>query len=132
MALGAGRALPHRSRPSRAAQRVMRQLVCDPRSEPYSTAVVARRLWARLVRSRHTGARRRPDVPALAWIPASAATTAIAGILGGGLIAWNAAFFAQYRLGYISRTMPITFEQLTLGKLAILKDLMNRFWALIQ
>jgi hypothetical protein len=58
--------------------------------------------------------------------------SAIAGILGGGLIAWNAAFFAQYRLGYISRVMPISFEQLTLGKLAMLKDLMNRFWALIQ
>lgn len=57
---------------------------------------------------------------------------AITGILGAGLIAWNAVFFAQYRLGYIDRFLPITFEQLTLGKLFVLKDLVNRFWAMIR
>ncbi|MBN1568493.1 MAG: hypothetical protein JXA73_11660 [Acidobacteria bacterium] len=57
---------------------------------------------------------------------------AFAGILGSGLIAWNAVFFAQYRLGYISKYLPITFEQLIPGKLVVLKDLMNRFWAMIR
>lgn len=47
-------------------------------------------------------------------------------LVGGGLIAWNALFFAQYRLGYIPMSAPATLEQLTLGKLTMLADLWQR------
>jgi hypothetical protein len=47
-------------------------------------------------------------------------------LIGGGLIVWNALFFAQYRLGYISMSAPITLEQFTLGKLTMLADLWQR------
>jgi hypothetical protein len=47
------------------------------------------------------------------------------GILSCSLIIWNALFFAQYRLGYISMMKPITFYELTLGKFSMLKDIGN-------
>jgi len=47
-------------------------------------------------------------------------------ILSGLFIAWNALFFAQYRLGYISRSGAITFYELTLGKFDMLTDLWRR------
>jgi hypothetical protein len=48
-----------------------------------------------------------------------------------GLIAWNALFFAQYRLGYISKMHAITFQQLTLGKLLMLRDMIGHIRALL-
>jgi hypothetical protein len=59
------------------------------------------------------------------WTAARGARTTI-GVLGSALIAWNALFFIQYRLGYIPRFKPITFEELTLGKLSMLQDLAHR------
>ncbi len=42
------------------------------------------------------------------------------------LLVWNAIFFAQYRLGYIPRGGPITLEQMTAGKIWMLRDLAQR------
>lgn len=50
----------------------------------------------------------------------------LAGILACSLIVWNALFFAQYRLGYISRHSAITLNQLILGKFVMLWDMANR------
>jgi hypothetical protein len=54
------------------------------------------------------------------------------GILSCCLILWNAMFFAQYRLGYISQSTAITFKQLTIGKLFMLKDMANHFQKLLR
>ncbi len=56
----------------------------------------------------------------------------VAGILACILIVWNAMFFAQYRLGYISKYAAITPRQLTLGKLSMLLDIANRLQELIR
>ena len=56
----------------------------------------------------------------------------VAGILGCSLVAWNALFFVQYRLGYIPKNETITFSQLTLGKFTMLLDIANRIRAVIR
>ena len=50
----------------------------------------------------------------------------VAGILAVSLIVWNALFFAQYRLGYISKYAAISFHELILGKFTMLLDMANR------
>jgi len=50
----------------------------------------------------------------------------VAWALGVGLIAWNALFVVQYRLGFISMSGPYTLGQLTLGKLEMLTELWRR------
>jgi hypothetical protein len=60
----------------------------------------------------------------------SAQTAAV--ILSSSLIAWNALFFVQYRLRYISMRGAITFNQLTLGKLAMLKDIVRHIQAMLR
>jgi hypothetical protein len=52
-------------------------------------------------------------------------------ILAGCILVWNAAFFAQYRFGYISMTEPVTLSQMTLGKIYMLKDFWQHLKALI-
>ncbi len=47
-------------------------------------------------------------------------------VTGLGLVFWNALFFLQYRLGYISHGGPYTLRQLTVGKLEMLLDLARR------
>jgi len=54
------------------------------------------------------------------------------GILSCCLILWNAVFFAQYRLGYIQQNTAITFKQLTIGKLFMLKDMASHFQKLLR
>jgi hypothetical protein len=53
-------------------------------------------------------------------------------LLAAGFILWNALFFAQYRFGYISKTEPITFRELTVGKFAMLKDLPSRLYGMLR
>ena len=53
-------------------------------------------------------------------------------VLACVLILWNALFFAQYRLGYISKNKAITVNELVLGKFAMLKDLAGRIPDLVR
>jgi hypothetical protein len=59
------------------------------------------------------------------WVAEHGVLT-ITSALSCGLIAWNALFFMQYRFGYISKFAPISFSQLTVGKIAMLKDIAAR------
>lgn len=65
------------------------------------------------------------------WMAKRRALPAV-GLLGAAFIAWNALFFLQYRFGYIPKLGPITFYQLTLGKVAMLQDLPSRLIGMIQ
>jgi hypothetical protein len=56
----------------------------------------------------------------------------MAGILACSLILWNALFFAQYRLGYISKYSAITLNQLTLGKFSMLLDIAHRIQTMMR
>jgi hypothetical protein len=56
---------------------------------------------------------------------------ALVGMVSISLVVWNALFFAQYRLGYISKMDTITFQQLTLGKLLMLRDMVSRLQTLL-
>jgi hypothetical protein len=53
-------------------------------------------------------------------------------LLAGSFLLWNGLFFLQYRFGYISKIRTITFYQLTVGKLEVLKDFPSLFWSLIR
>ncbi len=57
---------------------------------------------------------------------------ALAAIASVCLIAWNALFFAQYRLGYIEMDSRISLHQLTLGKLSMLRDLWEHARLMLQ
>jgi hypothetical protein len=56
----------------------------------------------------------------------------MAGLLACCLIAWNALFFAQYRLGYISLHNAITVQEMFLGKAAMLKDIAGHLAELLR
>ncbi len=60
------------------------------------------------------------------WAGGSKARSYAAVSLALVLIAWNGLFFAQYRLGYISKSDAITIQQMTVGKFLMLKDLASR------
>jgi hypothetical protein len=55
-----------------------------------------------------------------------------AGVVALTLIAWNALFFAQYRLGYINKYRALSLYELTVGKFAMIADLANRLRALLH
>jgi hypothetical protein len=59
------------------------------------------------------------------WTAVRRAYSAIC-LLAACCLAWNALFIVQYRMGFISKSNSITFYQLTLGKLTLLKEIPSR------
>lgn len=60
------------------------------------------------------------------WVVGRGYLSAI-GTISTLLVAWNGVFLVQYRLGYIPMNAPLTLEQFTVGKVAMLFDLVRRF-----
>lgn len=56
----------------------------------------------------------------------------VAGVLSSALIVWNALFFAQYRFRYIPQDAAINLNEMTIGKLSMLKDMAGHILALLN
>jgi hypothetical protein len=67
----------------------------------------------------------------LHWVISKNNLSGLSLVVSGVLVLWNFLFLIQYRLGFISMSGPYTIRELTIGKLELIKmivEIVNRFF----